>query len=157
MSDGQIQAKPARFIAELQSLRGLAALTVMIHHCSFYYIYAPGPKKWAEVLFNAHAAVVVFYVLSGFVLYESLKASTITANAALRFYVRRLFRIYPALWLACALGVTYVALFQGHPFPPLCFAMVLGQFSYGSHGAETVDGIFGQQPRHPRAAVVDRG
>ena len=118
MSDGQIQAKPARFIAELQSLRGLAALTVMIHHCSFYYIYAPGPKKWAEVLFNAHAAVVVFYVLSGFVLYESLKASTITANAALRFYVRRLFRIYPALWLACALGVTYVALFQGHPFPP---------------------------------------
>lgn len=56
---------------ELQSIRGLAALVVVVHHCTFYFRYDPSVKYGFEVALNAHAAVVSFFVLSGFVLTRS--------------------------------------------------------------------------------------
>ncbi len=104
-------------LAALQSLRGLAALVVLLHHASFLFATSPGLRSATEILFNAHAAVVVFFVLSGFVLCRSLGDGAIDAAAALRFWVRRAFRIYPGVWLACALGWLYLSLLAAMPTP----------------------------------------
>lgn len=102
---------------ELQSLRGLAALIVVLHHCSFYYDYDPRLKSWSEIVLNAHAGVVLFFVLSGYVLSKSLLRGSLSAARVTEFYVRRGFRIFPALWLGVAVALLYVLLFHGRPIP----------------------------------------
>lgn len=104
---------------ELQSIRGLAALAVVLHHCTFYFNYDPSLKFVAEIVFNGHAAVICFFVLSGYVLTMSLNATPLTAVKLFTFYVRRAFRIYPALWFACILGIIYVFAFWHHPLSEL--------------------------------------
>jgi peptidoglycan/LPS O-acetylase OafA/YrhL len=106
-----------KHISELQALRGVAALLVCLHHCTFYYSYNPLLREWSEILLNAHAAVVCFYVLSGYVLFQSLSRSPMSTKHSLAFYLRRLLRIYPALWLACCLALCYVVVFHHHLFP----------------------------------------
>lgn len=101
----------------LQSLRGLAALLVVLHHCSFYYDYDAGLKRGAEIAFNAHGAVVLFFVLSGYVLAKSLLARPLDLSRIIEFYVRRLFRIYPALWLSIGAVALYVTVFANQPTP----------------------------------------
>ena len=94
-------------ITELQSLRGIAAVTVMISHCLDGY--GPSPLlSQISSLFNGRAAVVVFFVLSGYVLTCSLQKGHFARDAVLRFYVRRVFRLYPAIWAASALGLAYL-------------------------------------------------
>jgi peptidoglycan/LPS O-acetylase OafA/YrhL len=84
----------------LQSLRGLAALSVMIGHAS---LLLP-PTRFALVvgtLFEQNSAVIFFYVLSGFVLGESLRR-----GGGLRvFAFRRLARLAPAAWASIILGI----------------------------------------------------
>ena len=94
-------------IVELQSIRGVAALVVLVGHT---LSYAQTPL-WSQSLLravNGHAAVVLFFVLSGFVLTRSLKASLDNISDVLRFYMRRIFRIYPALWFASLIGMAYI-------------------------------------------------
>ena len=94
-------------ITELQSLRGIAAVTVMISHCLDGY--GPSPLlSQISSLFNGRAAVVVFFVMSGYVLTRSLQRGHFDRDAVLRFYVRRVFRLYPAIWAASALGLAYL-------------------------------------------------
>jgi peptidoglycan/LPS O-acetylase OafA/YrhL len=112
------QPQPTGTIIELQSLRGLAALAVVVHHCGFYYGYDAALWRVFEICINAHAAVVLFYVLSGFVLYLALRRSPLSARAIATFYLRRAGRIYPALWLAATLALAYVVVFGGRPFAP---------------------------------------
>lgn len=93
----------------LDSLRGIAALVVVLHHCTMMYAddfrishkILPDASAsfgdWAFYLFqtllNGRAAVILFFVLSGFVLALSLlKQSTPYASYA----IRRICRIYPA-------------------------------------------------------------
>ncbi len=94
-------------VVELQSLRGIAAIIVIIYHASLYFDYGYDAKFWMTVVLNAHAAVVSFFVLSGFVLILSLLRAPLSGRGVAFFYVRRAFRIYPALWVACAAAVLY--------------------------------------------------
>jgi peptidoglycan/LPS O-acetylase OafA/YrhL len=94
-------------ITELQSLRGIAAATVMIGHCLISY----GPSALLiglSELLNGRAAVAVFFVLSGYVLTCSLQRGRFDRDAILGFYVRRGFRLYPAIWVASAFGLAYL-------------------------------------------------
>jgi peptidoglycan/LPS O-acetylase OafA/YrhL len=106
-----------RHSVELQSLRGIAALTVLFHHCTGYYEYGATWKLAAQLLLNAHAAVVLFFVLSGFVLTLSLMRKRFDVPSLADFYIRRAFRIYPAMWLACCIGLAYFLLFRHVPLP----------------------------------------
>ena len=101
-------------ITALQSARGIAATVVVIHHC-LYTFDTTGPLKEIAVLSRngATAAVVFFFVLSGLVLTLSLQDKPTTTLTVLKFYVRRAWRIYPALWVACALGLFYAVVL--HP------------------------------------------
>lgn len=117
-------------LLELQALRGLAALAVAIGHALDYY--AP-PADFAgfavaSKLFNGRAAVVLFFVLSGFVLTRSLARSRFDAAAIGSFYVRRLCRIYPAIWVASLLGLAYAVGLHGEVAVPGAGAGIAGRF-----------------------------
>src|SRR5579871_4515312 len=94
---------------ELQSIRGIAALVVLACHCTSYYLTPAWFTRAQYALANGQGAVVVFFVLSGFVLTNMLSREPITVQSTFVFYLRRLFRIYPALWAASLLALAYVA------------------------------------------------
>jgi peptidoglycan/LPS O-acetylase OafA/YrhL len=92
----------------LQSLRGLAAFSVMVGHASL--LLPPTPFSIAQgTLFEQNSAVVFFYVLSGFVLSESLRRG----GSMRSFGIRRLGRLLPVFWSSVALG-TIAAIAMRH-------------------------------------------
>jgi peptidoglycan/LPS O-acetylase OafA/YrhL len=95
-----------RFI-ELDSLRGLAAVTVVVSH----FVAALGKKDWLfvaqhsplRILFAGHEAVLIFFLLSGFVL--SAPFSKIDRPRYLSYITKRICRIYLPYLAALALAV----------------------------------------------------
>lgn len=115
------------FHPEVESLRGIAALTVLLFHA--YGIKEIKPSifdtfnadNWlnffATTVFNGTGAVMLFFVISGYVLGLNLKPDD---HLDIRFYtqfaVRRVFRIMPALWLWLAFSISVLILFhKQHP------------------------------------------
>ena len=90
-------------------------MAVMIGHALVYY-RTPTWFSDIAVLPNGRAAVVVFFVLSGFVLTRSLQDSAFDRPAVVQFYVQRLFRIYPAMLVASVVGLGYIV-FLNWQFP----------------------------------------
>lgn len=85
-------------------------MVVLASHCFSYYDTPLWFKHTKNILFNGQGGVVLFFVLSGFVLGNSLKSTRLDQRSLGSFYVKRLFRIYPALWAASAVGFAYIAL-----------------------------------------------
>ena len=80
----EVELQGSGQITELQSLRGIAAATVMIGHCLISY----GPSALLiglSELLNGRAAVAVFFVLSGYVLTCSLQRGRFDREAVLGF------------------------------------------------------------------------
>src|SRR4051794_22028684 len=75
-------------ITALDSVRGIAAFLVVMNHC--YLTFWPAGPTLAGVLIGGRASVIVFFVLSGYVLARSL---THNAEPASVFIARRFFRI----------------------------------------------------------------
>lgn len=94
-------------IPELQALRGIAASAVMVGHALVYYD-TPAWFLSLATLANGRAAVVIFFVLSGYVLSRALHRTRFDQDAILRFYLQRVFRIYPAIWAASSLSLIYI-------------------------------------------------
>jgi peptidoglycan/LPS O-acetylase OafA/YrhL len=94
----------------LQSLRGLAALMVLAGHVLL--LVPPRPMTTAmSSLFQQNSAVIFFYVLSGYVLGESLRRDASFGA----FVVKRLTRLLPVFWLAVFVGATISMLIWGPP------------------------------------------
>lgn len=110
---------------QLDGLRGWAALSVAIYHginipskaahealmlpmqaqTSSYAV----ATKLLVATFNGSLAVVIFFVLSGKVLLESLmRARKSMPESSIDFTIKRILRIYPPLWVALA---AYVLMF----------------------------------------------
>jgi peptidoglycan/LPS O-acetylase OafA/YrhL len=96
----------AHRLAYLDALRGIAAITVCIYHVIGYLgagTAAPLPAAIKagvlEIFDLGRFGVVLFFLISGFIIPSSLKPGTTLA----RFAVKRFFRLYPAYWLACLL------------------------------------------------------
>lgn len=100
---------------ELDSLRGLAALTVLIGHCLILLPYFGSEYNASYWLLNAiiftplsiiwagHEAVILFFILSGFVL--SLPYYSGKEQPYFTFIIRRIFRIYLPYLLVIALAI----------------------------------------------------
>ena len=95
------------FVPRLESLRGIAALTVVSSHV-WGLFSDTNPAGTDAVAFsilhglsNGTGAVVAFFVLSGFVLARSLEANP----EPLRFFRGRVFRLFPAAIATVALLV----------------------------------------------------
>lgn len=83
----------------LDSLRGIAAMSVVLFHYTSGYerYFAPYASKPLFYAPNGHFGVELFFCISGFVILGTIER---TANLK-RFGIHRLARIYPA-YLACA-------------------------------------------------------
>lgn len=90
-------------VAELDSLRGIAAVAVVCHHCRSAF-WATVPHWYFLPLFAGHEAVILFFVLSGYVL--SLPMWTKKRTEYPEYFVRRVSRIYlPYLAAAFVAGI----------------------------------------------------
>jgi peptidoglycan/LPS O-acetylase OafA/YrhL len=100
--------------AALDGLRGVAALVVVIAHAfgALFVLSHPGPVVALGAV--ARGAVIFFFVLSGFVIGGSIRASLERDRFSIvRFALNRATRIYPAFLLAVALA-WMVALSRHH-------------------------------------------
>ena len=123
-----------RHIDELQSLRGVAALIVAVSHISSIYSLPPVVRIAIDAVCNAHASIVVFFVLSGYVLTGSLLRRGLSSSSVRGFYVGRLFRLFPALWVASAVSALFLFLYPGlmiRPAPSNWFVLYLHPFPSG--------------------------
>lgn len=94
-------------IPQLDGVRGLAILLVIIVHC---YYRGPGPTGINENLFVfGWTGVDLFFCLSGFLITNQLALSPPTKGTIKRFYARRFFRIFP-LYYAFLIGVVILGL-----------------------------------------------
>jgi len=76
---------------ELDALRGLAAFTVVVYHLSRAYEYKP--RWFLKPMVAGTQAVILFFVLSGFVLSLPFWNKGANGNYG-RYIIRRFFRIY---------------------------------------------------------------
>ncbi|MBB5467941.1 peptidoglycan/LPS O-acetylase OafA/YrhL [Paraburkholderia sp. CI2] len=118
MTNAVVSVRPAnarKNIEVFTSLRGIACLIVVMAHV---WSILDWPRLFANDrsvlssyrfiggLFNASGAVQMFFVLSACVLAVSLSNEpTQQAPPVKKFYVRRFFRIYPALWASIVLTI----------------------------------------------------
>jgi peptidoglycan/LPS O-acetylase OafA/YrhL len=116
----------------LDSVRGIAAFIVVIHHCfitravysDFFFTHwqtgATGPVSWiflytpARLVWSGYEAVTLFYILSGLVL--ALPWIGGRAPGYKDFAVRRMFRLYIPYVVAIAVAGVLNVLFLHHAF-----------------------------------------
>ncbi|WP_367159695.1 acyltransferase [Kozakia baliensis] len=100
--------KSHRHLDALQSLRGIAALIVLLRHVMICYPSEGTIRNhFIDVSLNSHAAVVIFFVLSGFVLSISIENTKIDIHSTIVFWIRRVFRILPALMFVTFLSIIF--------------------------------------------------
>jgi len=103
------------FDPRLESMRGIAALAVAAHHgmSAFAGGLTPHPLDWLLFAFNPAAAVMFFFVLSGYVLGRALERD----SRIFPFLVRRAFRIVPPFVFAVLFAFACVTLIRIDPVP----------------------------------------
>ena len=104
-----------REINDIQVLRGLAALGVVVFHAQQELTWRHFPLWLPDLVFGA-AGVDVFFVISGFIiLYVS---SHLFGNLAsvVPFVARRAIRIAPLYWLACMCATIYIFEYNLPPY-----------------------------------------
>jgi peptidoglycan/LPS O-acetylase OafA/YrhL len=102
------RANGAGRVTELDALRGIAAVTVMLYH--FTRGYAELVPEARHLPFSAdwgRFGVELFFAISGFVIFMTLNAT----GRASDFVVSRLARLYPAFWVSALVTFVAVGLF----------------------------------------------
>ena len=105
-------SKRERRYSELDSLRGLAALSVVFYH--FKLMWTVGNPRWLVLVgpfATGHEAVILFFLLSGFVL--SIQNLQGKKQPYPVFLVRRILRIYAPYLFAMALAVGGAGIWHG--------------------------------------------
>ena len=103
----QLPRSDAGRIRELDALRGLAALSVLLRHYTWDYERLFGHDS--QILFHhplGNYGVELFFMLSGFVILLTLDR----AKCVLDFAVSRFARLYPAYWAAVLISFVVVGI-----------------------------------------------
>lgn len=95
-------------IEYLDSARGMASLSVLIFHSVLAFgstdMYMGGINFFFEKYFDlGKIAVIVFFLISGFVIPFSIKGED-KLKAIKGFIISRFFRLYPVYWLSVLMG-----------------------------------------------------
>lgn len=136
MAAASTSASDAPRDAALDGLRAVAALSVFGFHAWLYTLgdvqVATAPKTLANELFaELRVGLVLFFVLSGFLLYRAWVRSAMAAQpgpSTATYAVRRVGRIVPAYWLAIAGSALLLYPLAGSPGVRLPPAELLGLF-----------------------------
>lgn len=107
-------------LAEIDGLRGLAALSVMLGHWAEFIAKQNAPQHWVRAIDFAfldyfsfgRLGVVAFFCVSGFVVPFSFRG----ARPLLSFPISRMFRLYPAYWASILAVVIVFPLTGGETF-----------------------------------------
>src|SRR5207244_3567232 len=98
----------------LDSLRGLAALSVALFHCFNHWVSPIHdqlalvlPRPVQVLLEHADLGVEIFFVLSGFVIAHSLFGHAVTPRFAGNFALRRSLRLDPPYWTMILISVAW--------------------------------------------------
>ena len=115
------QPVPAFRFSELDALRGIAVLFVLLSHYTWAYDFHFGTLSSHTFSFPGAGAfgVELFFMISGFVIFLSLNNSKKIQD----FVISRFSRLYPTYWLCLALTLFVITVF---PVP------TVGQLSVGS-------------------------
>ncbi len=110
-------------LRSLDSLRGVAALIVVFYHCTITY-YPRGLPGWIKhsplaVLVAGNGSVLVFFALSGFVLFLALGDAG--RLRYLPYIVKRFMRLYPPFAAAILASAALYELVKPQPIPALGF------------------------------------
>lgn len=97
-------------IESLDWLRGLMALAIMFYHLTYWH-YFPLDSSFFLGRLGVYG-VSVFFVLSGLSMAIVYSKFLVDRKSIAAFYIRRIFRIWPLLWLCVAL-VTIPAIARG--------------------------------------------
>lgn len=112
-------------IYNLDYLRGLAAFSIMIYH---YFLFTYGKPDASTVLGRLGIyGVSVFYILSGLTLFLAYKNRMNNKRELGEFFVKRIFRIFPLLWLAT---IATLLLYDGLPTMQNIFLNFSGLFGF---------------------------
>ena len=124
----------------LESMRGLAAITVAIAHVIQFYLVRFYPDLFPYITFAAQSSVMIFFSMSGFLIGKSIQSNTIkNGYFKLSVYAESRFkRIYPPLILSIVL------IFVFHYISPYVFEAVNNMLSDAYKG--TLNGKFLYQP-----------
>jgi len=99
--------KAGGHIAELDGLRGVAVLLVLLYHFSIVLTYGAGPVRALRTVFTpGWTGVDLFFVLSGCLITGILLDEKGTRGYFRRFYIRRVLRICPVYYLALLVSFT---------------------------------------------------
>lgn len=120
---------------KLDGLRGLLSLIVALNH-SFLVVAIPSfANVWNQnylefhdlqsklqqifmILGNGGVAVTLFFILSGFVLGQSLSRTEFSARGLFAFIVKRMLRLYPAYFFVIVISAIYMRVgYQYTVFP----------------------------------------
>ncbi len=114
----------------LDGLRALAALSVLVFHVWLYTWPDPTlPTRegfWNRLLFEGSSGLVLFFVLSGFLLYRPFLRGRVELGS---YFARRAVRILPAYWVALAGALLLLWGGDGTPGIRLPSASSLGLFA----------------------------
>lgn len=130
-------------IHELDLLRFLAAMSVVIFHFSFRGAAADGFTSvaypaWDIVSRYGYLGVDLFFMISGFVILLSTEGKSITD-----FVASRMVRLYPAYWICVTLSVLAVVFWGYGPMtatlPQYLANLTMIQFLIGS---SNIDGVY---------------
>jgi peptidoglycan/LPS O-acetylase OafA/YrhL len=99
--------KTSSRLLELDALRGIAAISVVLYHYTYGYGVLYGQHNVIISFPYGNLGVHLFFLISGFVIFLTLGK----AKAGLDFIVSRFSRLYPAYWVAGGLTFAIVSIF----------------------------------------------
>lgn len=111
----------------LDGVRGFAFLMVILIHCFYLIPTNPVWAGWDHVAKLGWFSIDLFFVLSGYLITRILIADRGRSDYFSRFYLRRVFRIFPAYFVALALIWLLLPLM---PQPPGFHGDLLGQWPF---------------------------
>lgn len=133
-------ARPRHRIAELDALRGLAAMAVVLFHYTTRYEAQYGHSAPLSFSFSqGDSGILLFFAISGFVICMTLDRTRTLAD----FAASRVSRLYPAYWAAILLTAGIVAVAGARELAQPGHVIVLNlTMLHGFAGVASVDGVY---------------
>lgn len=131
------------YVGELDLLRFLAALAVLVFHLAFRGGAADGLSPLVydplvPVAKYGYLGVDLFFMISGFVIMMSARAESVW-----KFVVSRLTRLYPAFWICCSVTFVVILISGTTRFPSSLQVYLINMTMLpGSTGTKFLDGSY---------------